>query len=439
MTQNDEANSPGHDGLSQRAHRAAGQPISHLMHRALAQPELISLAAGFVDSATLPAQPTRVATEALLRDPVKATAALQYGTTAGHAPLREAVLDRILEADGQTREQTGLNADRVVITSGSNQLLHLLIDTLCEPGDVILCPAPTYFVFIGLLANLGVRAVGVDVDDDGMIPDALEEQLARLEAAGERSRVKGIYTSSYFENPSGLTLSRERREQIVAIAKQRSTSAPNEPRIHVLEDAAYRELRYYGQDTASIRSFDDSGDTVVYAGTFSKSFSPGIRVGWGILPPHLVEPVCNQKGNIDFGSPNFSQYVMTEVLAKNLLDPHVERLRDSYRKKLVAMLEAADEHFAPLDRVHWIRPQGGLYVWLTLPEELDAGPDGPLLDRALDEGVLYVPGGYCFAAEGAAAQPNTIRLSFGVQTETNIRTGIEKLAHAISECMDELS
>ena len=412
--------------LSQRAQWAGGQPISELMAQALAHPELISLAAGFVDQATLPVEPTQQALAAIFSDARRARAALQYGTTPGYPPLREAILARMVEADHALRSEAGLSTDQVVITAGSNQLLHLVGETLLDPGDIVLCAAPSYFVFLGMLANQGARSVGVAADEQGLIPEALEETLQRLDKADELSRVKAIYCTSYFDNPCSVSLAAERRPQIVEIAQRWST----EHRIYVIEDAAYRELRYSGDDLPSLRAYDGDGETVIVAGTFSKSYSPGIRVGWGVLPKALVGPVCEQKGNIDFGSPNFAQHLMHQVLDAGLFDKHVAQLRVSYRTKLEAMLAAADQYLAPLAGVDWIRPEGGLYVWLTLPEEIDAGPDGVLFRRAMEAGVLYVPGEYCFPVEGERKK-NTIRLSFGVQPVENIERGMRALAEAI--------
>jgi 2-aminoadipate transaminase len=426
------ANSGVGPELSCRAHRAAGQPISYLMHQALAHPELISLAAGFVDQQTLPVELAQEALHVLLSDPRQARAALQYGTTAGHRPLREQLLQRLLEADDCSAAEANLSIDQVVVTAGSNELLHVLADTLLDPGDIVLCGAPTYFVFLGTAANLGVRGVSIEMDEDGLVPEALEEQFARLERSGELPRVKAIYVVSYFDNPSSVTLSPERRAPLVEIAQRWSKHHP----IYVIEDAAYRELRYEGPDLPSLRAFDPEGDTVILTETFSKSFSPGIRVGWGFLPPALVEPVLDQKGNIDFGSPNFAQHLMSKVLELGLFDDHLQRLRDSYRVKLNAMLSAADEFFGPLPGVHWLPPRGGLYVWLQLPEQIDAGPDGTLLDAALKEGVLYVPGQYCYAREGMPVCRNMIRLSFGVQSPESICTGMEALSRAVRRVME---
>ena len=415
--------------LSQRARRAEGQPISELMSQALANPHLISLAAGFVDQATLPVEETAEALEAILSDPEAARRALQYGTTVGDAPLRDAILARHRAADGNPASEENMTIDHVVMTAGSNQLLCLLTDSLTDPGDIVLCASPSYFVYLGAVANIGARAVGVATDEDGLIPAALEESLSRYEAAGELQRIKAIYVCTYYDNPGGVTTSVERRAEIVEIAKRWSKLG----KIYVIEDAAYRELRYSGDDLPSMRSFDSDGDTVVVAGTFSKSYSPGIRVGWGIVPPQLVQPMLNQKGNLDFGSPNFAQRLMHEVLARGLFEKHVERLRDSYQTKCTAMLAAADDFLAPIGDVHWVRPTGGLYVWLTLPPHVDTGTAGRLFELATQRGVLYVPGQYCFPSEGQPVENNHIRLSFGVQSPENIRRGVEALGDAIGE------
>ncbi len=420
------------DGLSRRARWAGGETIaSVLMARTLAQPELISLAAGFVDSETLPIESTQKAFDAIWSDPARAKAALQYGTTIGYPLLREAVLQRTVQADGTTAEQLNVSPEQVVITAGSNQLLFLVSDTLLDPGDVVICGAPSYFVYMGTLGNLGVRAVGVEIDQHGMIPEAVDESLTRFEAAGELGRVKAIYATTYYDNPSGVSIPAERRAALVELAKRWSRNG----KIYLVEDAAYRELRYYGDDIPSLWSFDPTGEVVIHAGTFSKSFSPGIRVGWGILPQTLVEPVLAQKGNLDFGSPNINQLLMATVLEQGFFDVHVQRLRESYRKKLDAMFSAADEFLAGIDGVDWVRPTGGLYVWLRLPDGIDTGFSGALFDRAVDEGVLYVPGEYCYPPNVPKLTKNMLRLSFGVQSCDSIRRGVELLGRAIREVL----
>jgi len=412
--------------LSQRARVSGPQPISQLMQMALAHPELISLAAGFVDQQTLPISETTQALQAVLADAAGARAALQYGTNAGYLPLREALLERFLAAESSNGSPPPC-IDQVLLTAGSNQLLHLIGEVLLNPGDIVLCAAPCYFVFLGMLDSLGARSVGVEIDEEGVIPEALEEELARLEQTGQLERVKAVYLTSYFDNPSTATLSLPRRAQIVEIVKRWS----RESKIYLIDDDAYRELRYAGEDLPSLRSFDREGDTVIVAETFSKSFSPGIRVGWGILPPDLVGPISGLKANIDFGSPHLNQHLMAAVLEQGLFEPHLLALRQSYQAKLIAMLAALDEHLSDIPGVEWQSPTGGLYVWLHLPEGMDAGPEGTLIGHALEEGMLYVPGEYCYPAEGQPRRKDRIRLSFGVQSADNIRRGVEALGRAI--------
>jgi 2-aminoadipate transaminase len=421
---------PSENGLSRRAHWAGGEPIANvLMAKALAHPELVSLAAAFVDHQTLPVEATRKALEQIWSDPTKARSALQYGTTIGYPPLREALLDRLLRADGRTAAEMALSADQVVVTAGSNQLLYLVGDSVLDPGDIVICGAPSYFVILGTLRNLGARPVGVEIDEHGLIPEAIEEALGRLEAAGRLGRVKLIYVCTYYDNPSGVTVPAQRRSALVELARRWSRAG----RIHLIEDAAYRELRYYGDDIPSLRSFDAGGDTVIHVGSFSKSFSPGVRVGWGMLPPRLVESVLSAKGNFDFGSPSLNQVMMAEVLRLGLFDPHVEMLRQLYREKIDATLAAVDEFLAPIGGIGWVRPTGGHYLWLHLPEGVNTGAGGRLFDLAAEEGVLYVPGEFCYPSEGGPVPKNMLRLSFAFPSCASIRKGVEALGRAIRQ------
>jgi 2-aminoadipate transaminase len=398
------------------------------MAKTLARPDLVSLAAGFADYESLPVEPTGLALDRIRSDGALVRAALQYGTTIGYPPLREAILDRVLQADHATAADLRISLDQVVLTAGSNQLLYLVGDVLLDPGDIVLCGSPSYFVYLATLANLGARTVGVATDANGLVPEALDEELARLEARGELPRVKAVYVTSYYDNPTGSTLAEDRRAAMVKIIQRWS----RRQRIYLIEDVAYRELRYYGEDVPSLRSFDPAGETVVAVGSFSKSYSPGIRVGWGILPEQLLGPVLAEKGNLDFGSPSFNQVLMATVLREGLYEGHVARLRAGYRVKVDAILAAAQQFLAPIGGVSWIRPAGGLYLWLRLPEGIDTGLAGPLFSRAVDEGVLYVPGEDCFPQEGRPREKNHLRLSFGIQCAESIRRGMQALARAVS-------
>lgn len=413
--------------LSRRAQASGGQPINYLMHTALSRPELISLAAGFVDQGSLPVAEVDDAWRTLAAEQSLAHAALQYGTTAGYRPLRELLLEEQRTADGDPPAMRNLTPEQVVVTAGSNQLLYLLADMLCDAGDIVLCAAPTYYVFLGVLKNLGIRAVSAATDEQGLIPEALEERLEQLAKAGELGRVRCIYVVSYFDNPQGVTLPADRRAKIVELARKYST----EHKIYVLDDSAYRKLRYVGDDVPSFAAFDED-DTVITTQTFSKSFSPGVRVGWGVLPPELVQTFCDVKSNIDFGSPNLNQHLIYEAVRSGGWAKQTAALCDVYRTKRDAMLRACERYMAGLPGVSWRHPAGGLYVWLMLPEGVDAGADGPLFRAALDAGVLYVPGGFSYAGEGEPTANNTIRLSYGVQSPARIDEGIRHLATAVA-------
>ena len=314
--------------LLQQARRGCRQPTDQCADAArLAHPELISLAAGFVDQVSLPVDETREAIDMVLKDVRHAQAALQYGTPAGFLPLREAVRAHLFENDGDALAGQHLSVDQVVMTAGSNELLHLLVDTLCNPGDIVLCPEPTYFVFLGILHNIGVARWGWPRTSRASYPRPSTRSCAARR--GRRVRPgEGPVRRFLLRQSERGHLGRGRRAPVVDTIKCWSRQGT----IRIIEDAAYRELRYTGDDVPSLRSYDPEGDTVILTETFSKSFSPGIRVGWGFLPRDLIEPVANQKGNIDFGSPNLSQHLMAAVMEAGLLRPHIEKLRDHYRE-----------------------------------------------------------------------------------------------------------
>ncbi|MDA0285055.1 MAG: PLP-dependent aminotransferase family protein, partial [Planctomycetota bacterium] len=360
--------------FSQRRQQAAEQSIAYLMQQGIENRDVISLAAGFVDEATLPVSLVRESIASILTDDADGHRALQYGTTAGFAALRENLLNQLARLENCSTSDLNLTADEIVVTSGSQQLLQHLSDVLFDPGDICLVAAPTYFVFLGTLNGVGAKAIAVETDEHGMRMDALEAELARIEQAGDLHRVKMIYLVSSFENPSGVTLADDRRRQVVEIARRWS----KEQRILILEDAAYRELRYAGDDGPSIWSYDQNRQFVILAQTFSKSFSPGIRVAYGVLPSDLVSAIHDIKGNFDFGSPNLNQRIICDALQTGNYERHVSSLQSSYRVKRDAMLTAADDFFADIPGVSWLKPSGGLYVWMTLPEEIETGFESPL-------------------------------------------------------------
>lgn len=427
--------------LSQRAGRTAEQPISFLMHAAVANPEIISLAAGLVDQETLPVAEMYSTLTELLSDPATAGQALQYGTTQGDARLRERAVEHLELLEGCSASELGVDPRHVVITTGSQQLLQLVSDVLIDPGDIVLMGAPDYFVYMGVLAGLGARVIGVAMDEQGLVPEALKETLARLDRTGDLARVKLVYCTSYYQNPTGVTLAADRRPAILEIIQQWSSAG----RIFLIEDAAYRELNYSGQCPRSIRSYDCTGETVILTQTFSKAFAPGLKVGYTFLPNDLLAPVLHQKGNHDFGSANFNQHLLAAVMQSGRFVKHVEKLRIVYRAKLAATVESLGLEFTRHKiPAHWTRPHGGLYVWVTLPPELDTTREGKLFRKCLRKKVLYVPGEHCFPPEfdrsevGPLGGPrHTMRLCFGVPSIESIREGISRLADATKECLEE--
>ncbi len=422
--------------LSTAARRTADSPISDLMARALAAPDVISLAAGFVDHATLPVEATGKAVATILGDEIEGRRALQYGTTKGDLKLRDRLVDRLVEQGEVAEDRAAEVRNRLVVTSGSQQLLYLVGEALLDPGDIVLVESPTYFVYMGLLRRFGVRAVGIETDGGGMVLDALESTLAGLDAHGELDRVKLIYTIAEHSNPTGLSLAADRRGPLVEIAERWS----KRHRIFILEDAAYRGLTFEGPEPPSVWAHDRAGDTVIHARTFSKTFSPGLKTGYGILPGSLLGPVLNLKGVHDFGSAHLNQQVLDRALDDGAYDRQVETLRATYRRKRDAMLEALGAYFGDMDNlVSWTHPKGGLYVWLSLPEGVDTGRDGPVFRRCIDQGVLFVPGVLAYPDEPMAPPRNHARLTYGVVSEDGIEEGIRRLSIAMADCLDPVS
>ena len=414
--------------LSDQALRSADQAIGFLMQQAVENADCISLAAGLVDEQTLPVDLVRETVGKVLAEAGSGSRLLQYGTTQGPEPLRRVFRDYLAELEQRTDRLADLPLSQLFLTTGSQQLLALLAQALFNPGDICLVAAPTYFVFLGVLQAVGADIVPVTADGCGMCPDALRAALQRLEQEGRLSRVRLIYVVSDFENPSGVSVSAERRPQLVSLAREFS----RESRIFLLEDAAYRELRYEGVAPASIWSFDRDRETVILAQTFSKSFSPGIRVGLGVVPHSLVKPLSDLKGNEDFGSAHLNQHVVARALKDRTYHQHVQRVRDNYRIKRDAMLEAADREFGGLPEVSWYRPEGGMYVWMRLPDSIPTGFQSAMFRRATQvDKVMYVPGELCYPQDWPARPRSEMRLSFGVQSPDGIREGMRRLASSV--------
>lgn len=413
---------------SSKSDRTTDSPISYFIQKALENPALVSFAAGLVDEGSLPVEDVRAAAAEILGGAVAGQSALQYGSTQGLPALREQVLRLVCDADGVAPTDVNLTTADVCITTGSQQLLYLIGEILFDPGDIVITEAPSYFVFHSLLQSHGAKVLAVPMDDDGMRMDELETLLERLRRSGELSRVKAIYTVDYFQNPTGLSLSVERRKKLVELARRFST----DHRILILEDAAYRELRFTGDDLPSVKRFDTTNEFVIYTSTFSKPCAPGLKTGYAIMPPDVMAPLLHLKGSHDFGSANLCQHIALRLLASGAYAKHAEELRGVYRHKRDVMLKALEAEFADFPTASWTVPAGGFYVWLTL-DGIDTGANGPLVPAALEAGVLYVPGECGHVADATGRVPNNeIRLCFGVATPEQISEGIRRLRRAVA-------
>jgi 2-aminoadipate transaminase len=414
--------------LSAKAARTREQPISYLIATALRNPKLINLAAGLVDPLTLPVAECESISQRIFSSTARGRAALQYDTTQGLAELRREALAHIEQLEQMPAGQMGLTPDQIVMTTGSQQALYLIGDCLIDPGDIVIAAAPSYFVYTGTLDSLGANILTVPMDDDGMDVEAVARLLERLEREGRLSRVKFVYCTSYYQNPTGLTLSADRRPRLLEIVRQFS----RDHRILILEDAAYRELRYDGPAHRSIKSYDADNHFTVLSHTFSKPFAPGLKLGYTAGPDDLLHAMLQQKGNHDFGSSNITQHMALEAFRDGSYQKHGEVLRKAYRIKRDAMLASLLRFMPPDAGIHWTHPHGGLYVWLTLPDHIDTSRTGPMFGACISNGVLYVPGEYCFQRDEQGRLPeNHIRLSFGQVAPDQIEPGIERLAEVV--------
>lgn len=451
-------------GWSAKAKRTREQPISFLIAEAFRNPKLVNFAAGLVDPWSLPVDECRDIAGRILGDVDRGRRALQYDTTVGLADLRRRCLQHLAELEGVPANKLGYSADDLVVTNGSQQALYVIADVLVDPGDIVIAANPSYFVYAGALQSLGADVRCVPMDEGGMDVDAVGRLLAAIDEQGLIDKVKFVYCTSYFDNPTGLTLAADRRPKLLELVRRYSRNH----RILILEDAAYRELRYDGPVLPSIKSYDADNQHVAIAHTFSKPFAPGLKLGYTAMPKDLVHAVAQQKGNHDFGSSSLAMAIAAEAMADGSYAKQVERLKATYRAKRDAVVTALDAAFGPEGssgvvgwsgggvkaegnghaatppphypttppRISYTRPNGGLYVWMTLPPGLDASRTGPLFPAAIEAGVLYVPGDYCFQPDEVGHTPtNHMRLCFGQVHPDQIPLGVERLAGVLKRAI----
>jgi 2-aminoadipate transaminase len=416
--------------LSALAQRTEPPPISWLMDLALSRPKLISLAAGFTDHESLPVEDVRELIAGLLRSRPDGETALQYGSTQGDAILRQRTTEYFRRLDGVAKSSAAWSADRMIISNGSQQMLYLVTEALCDAGDIVLVEDPTYFVYLGILQSRGLAARGVRMEHDGLDLAHHDQVLESLRRRGDLRRVKLLYLVSYFQNPTGITTSFEKKSGALALLRKYERAAGHP--IYLLEDAAYRSLRFKGDDVKSGLAARGGSERVIYAGTYSKPFATGTRVGFGILPKEVFTAALRIKGNHDFGTSNLLQHLMVRALSSGRYDRHLRQLHRRYRRKAGIMRAALREHFPA--EVQWDDPEGGLYFWARLPRGMKSTMDSKLFRTALAKNVFYVPGDLCYADDPRRRKPdNEMRISFGSASEEDIRAGIKRLGAVLQK------
>ena len=374
------------------------------------QPDVISLAGGLPAPKVFPVKEFQEAAYKVLEEnPEKA---LQYGTTEGYLPLREMIAER------SARFGLNVSAANISITSGSQQALDLIGRIFVNRGDNIIVETPSYLGALQAWDAYGAEYIPVPMDEEGMITSELEKAL--------RKGAKFIYVLPNFQNPSGVTLSLKRRQELVRLADHYGTP--------IIEDDPYGQIRFEGEHLPPVAVVDsqfrgENGKSydgnVIYLSTFSKLLAPGLRIAWAIGPESVMRRMVQAKQGADLHTSSFNQMAVYEVGKNNFLDEHVEVIRATYKERRDAMLEAMDELFPP--EVTWTHPQGGMFLFVTLPKGLDAAV---LLEKAVKKNVAYVPGGVFHPTGGG---DNTLRLNFSFSDPDTIREGIARIGKMLKE------
>ena len=387
--------------FAERTQSMMGSIIREILKLAL-QPDIISFAGGMPAAELFLVREFEEACRYVLtHDGVRA---LQYGTSEGYPPLRQYLVEKMQEYDVPAEQEN------ILIINGSQQALDLIGKMFINPGDVILTEGPTYLGAIQSFRAYQARFVTVPLDEDGIQTDKLEEVL-------ERHPVKFIYVLPNFHNPAGVTMALERRLKLVELAARYG--------VFIVEDDPYGELRFEGEDIVPLVVLHK--ENVLYLSTFSKTLAPGIRLGWIAAPSKIIAKLVQAKQGTDLHTSTFIQMVANDICQRGILRRHVKDIRKVYGERRDAMLAAMEKHFPP--GVTWTRPQGGLFLWVQLPEHIDVSE---LLNVALQEKVAFVPGRAFYPNEGGK---NTMRLTFASATPEKIEEGIKRLGRAMGEAM----
>lgn len=397
------------------AHRTQkmGSSVIRELLKFTEQPDIISFAGGLPAPEVFPVKEFQEACNRVLTE--QGAQALQYSTTEGYQPLREMI------ARHTGRYSVKITADNIMITSGSQQALDFIGRLFINRGDYVVVESPTYLGALQAWNAYGAQYISVPSDEDGMIVDKLEEAL--------RIGPKFIYVLPNFQNPSGSTMSLERRKRLILLADQYG--------VPIIEDDPYGQLRYGGEHIPSVVYLDslyrnDGGEgeytgNVIYLSTFSKLLAPGLRLAWVVAPPKVIRKLVMTKQAADLHTSSFNQHVAYEVAKGGFLDEHVKIIRATYKERRDVMLEMMEEMFPP--EVHWTKPKGGMFLWGIMPEGVDAAE---LLKEALNRKVAFVPG-TAFHPNGGGE--NTMRLNFSFSSPEVIREGITRLGTTLKEVL----
>lgn len=398
-----------HDRVASRVRKLRSSPVRDLFSAAT-RPDVISLSGGMPDVSLIPYDAIRQAIDAVVDDDALRAIALQYGSTDGTVGLKHVVCG--LMRDIGVRCST----DQVFLTSGAQQALALIAKTFLDPGDIVITEGPTYLTALSAFNAYEPEIIAIPFDDDGMRMDLLEEALERIGKGNPR--LKFIYTIPNFQNPGGVTMSDARRKRLIELVQ--------EYKVMLVEDDPYGRLRYEGGHQVPLKAMDSR---VVYLGTISKTMAPGLRVGWIVAPHHVLAKINLVKQGTDLCCSSFDQAVVEHYFTDTNWQKVLQGFIQVYGERRQAMLDALEEFFP--EEATWTHPEGGFFVWVTLPEYVDTGS---MLAEALEAGVTYVPGD-SFFPDGKAGK-NCMRINFSYESPENIREAIRRLAEVIEEKLE---
>ncbi len=372
--------------------------------KATSDPCIIPLAAGNPAPDAFPVEEVQKISEKILKE--RPVDALQYGVSEGYQPLRITVSEWM-----KKRENIGKDFDDTIIVSGATQVMDLTTKILCNEGDTVICEEPSFIGSLNCFRSYGCKLKGVPVEADGMNVEALEQILKTTPDA------KFIYTIPNFQNPSGATMSVEKRKKVYSLAKKYG--------VIILEDNPYGDLRVEGESLPAIKSMDEDG-IVIYAGSFSKILSPGLRVAYCVAPKELTAKMTVGKQAADVHTPCLNQMIVDEWFKQYDVDAHIEKIREIYRKKLALMCDCIDKELG--DFVEYVRPQGGLFIWCKLPDSVNMLE---FVEKAVEKKVAVVPGNAFLIDDSESTQ--YIRLNFSTPSDDGIVRGIKILGEVARE------